>query len=204
VAAFGEGLASLLNYHREILEFHTGAYIRGQEHAYNAHPAGWLLMLRPTSFHAENEIAAGTQGCPPGTEKCVAVITGMGTPLLWWMAAVALVVAVIWWLGGRDWRFAVPVLGLSATYLPWFASADRPVFFFYAITMIPFSTTALAMALGLVLGPARAPSRRIGAIIAGLAVGAVAANFAYLYPVLSAEVIPHGQWWARMWLRSWV
>ena len=204
VAAFGEPLASLLHYHREIFSFHTGDYIRGQEHAYDAHPAGWLLMLRPTSFHSENDIGAGTQGCPPGSEKCVAVITGMGTPILWWMAAAALVVALIWWLGGRDWRFGVPVLGVAALYLPWFASADRPVFFFYAVTIIPFSTIALAMALGLVLGPARAPGRRTGAIIAGLAVGLVAANFAFLYPVLAAEVIPHGQWLARMWLRSWI
>ncbi len=203
VGAFGEGLASLLNYHREIFAFHTGDYIREQEHAYDAHPAGWLLMLRPTSFHSENDIAAGSPGCP-GTEKCVAVITGMGTPILWWMAAAALVVALIWWLGARDWRFGVPVLGAAATYLPWFASADRPVFFFYAITIIPFTTIALAMALGLVLGPARAPSRRLGAIIAGLAVGLVAANFAYLYPVVAAEVIPHADWWARMWIRSWV
>ena len=203
VGAFGEGLASLLTYHREIFSFHTGDYIREQTHAYDAHPAGWLLMLRPTSLHSENDIAAGSPGCE-GTEKCVAVITGMGTPILWWMAAAAVVIALIWWLGGRDWRFAVPVLGAAATYLPWFATADRPVFFFYAITIIPFTTIALAMALGLVLGAARSPGRRVGAVIAGVAVGLVAANFAYLSPLLAAEVIPHAQWWARMWLRSWV
>lgn len=203
VAAFGAPLASLLEYHREIYAFHTGDYMREQTHPYDAHPAGWLLMLRPISLAASNDIAAGTPGCP-GPEKCVSVIVGMGTPVLWWMAAAALVLAAIWWLAGRDWRFGVPLLGVLATWLPWFASADRPVFFFYAITIIPFSTIALAMALGMALGPVRSPGRRTGAIIAGLALGLVVANFAWLYPVLTDQMLPYGQWLARMWLRTWI
>ncbi|MDO5534899.1 MAG: phospholipid carrier-dependent glycosyltransferase [Propionibacteriaceae bacterium] len=203
VQAFGEGFASLLHYHQEIFAFHTGDYMREQTHSYDAHPAGWLVMARPTSFYSANEVAPGTQGCPgPGT--CVSVITGMGTPLLWWFAAAAVIVAMIWWLAGRDWRFGVPVLGALATYLPWFASADRPVFFFYAITIVPFTCIALALALGLVLGPARSSTRRRGAMIAGLAVGFVAVHFAFLYPILTAEVIPHAHWAARMWIASWI
>lgn len=203
VSAFGQGLASLLNYHRDIFNFHTGSYIREQTHPYDAHPAGWLLMLRPTGIDAVNDIAPGTDGCL-GSDNCLRVISGMGTPVLWWMAAIALVVAIVWWVAGRDWRFGVPVLGALATYLPWFASTDRPTFFFYAITIIPFTCIALAMVLGLVVGPVDGPGRRRGGIIAGVAVGLVVANFAYLYPVLTDQLLPHPSWLARMWLRSWI
>ena len=70
--------------------------------------------------------------------------------------------------------------------------------------MVPFSAIALAMALGIALGPQESPGRRSGAIIAGTAVGLVVANFAWIYPVLTDQVLPHGQWLARMWLRSWI
>jgi len=29
-------------------------------------------------------------------------------------------------------------------------------------------------------------------------------NFAYLYPVLTAEVIPYASWLSRMWFRRWI
>ena len=201
--AFGEGFASLLMYHKEIYAFHTGTYINSQTHPYAAHPAGWLLMLRPIGIDAVNDIQPGSEGCA-GPEKCLSVISGMGTPVLWWLAAVALIVAVVWFVGGRDWRFGVPVLAVAATWLPWFQYTSRPLFFFYAVTIVPFTTSARALVLGLVIGDARAPGRRRGAMIAGLAVALVAANFAYIYPVLTDEILPYGQWLARMWLRSWI
>lgn len=203
VKAFGDAFASLLYFHKEIYEFHTGDYINNATHPYDAHPAGWLAMLRPTGFDAVNDIAPGTDGCT-GTENCIRVISAMGTPVLWWMAAIALVVCAVWWIGGRDWRFGVPVLSALASYLPWFNYTDRPLFFFYAITMVPFTVIGLAMVMGLILGPADSPGRRRGAIIVGVAVALVALNFAYIYPVLTDELLPYSQWLSRMWLRSWI
>jgi len=203
VKAFGEGFASLLYFHKEIYAFHTGDYINNATHPYDAHPAGWLAMLRPTGFAATNDIKPGTDGCV-GPENCIRVISAMGTPVLWWMAAIALVVCVVWWIGGRDWRFGVPVLGAMATYLPWFNYTSRPQFFFYAITIVPFTVIGLALVLGLILGPANSPGRQRGAIIVGVAVALVALNFAYIYPVLTNELLPYSQWLSRMWLRSWI
>lgn len=203
VQAFGEGFASLLQFHKDIYEFHTGQFINDATHPYDAHPAGWLAMLRPTGFDAVNDIQPGTDGCA-GPENCIRVISAMGTPVLWWMAAIALVVAIVWWIGGRDWRFGVPVLAALSTYLPWFQFTDRPQFFFYSITIIPFTVIGLAMVMGLILGPARSPGRRRGAMIVGTAVALVAMNFAWIYPVLTDELIPYSHWLARMWLRSWI
>ena len=91
-----------------------------------------------------------------------------------------------------------------STYLPWFPNADRPVFFFYAICIIPFTVTILAMVFGLILGPADGPNRRRGAMVVGVAVALVALNFAYIYPVLTDQLMLYKDWLARMWLRSWI
>lgn len=197
--------ASFLKYHQDIYNFHTGDYIRNQTHPYDAHPIGWLVMARPIGIDAVNSIKPGVDGCPAtGDDTCIRVISGMGTPVLWWMAAIALVVGLIWWLGGRDWRFGVPIIAAMATYLPWFPNADRPVFFFYAICIIPFTVTLLAMVFGLIIGPADGPNRRRGAIIVGVALALVAANFAYIYPVLTDQLMLYKDYIARMWLRSWI
>ena len=181
VKFIGDPWASLLWYHKEMYEFHVGDFINNATHPYDAHPAGWLVVARPIGIDAVNDIAPGTDGCL-GPDNCIRVISGMGTPVLWWMAAIALVVAAIWWLGGRDWRFGLPVIATAALYLPWFNYADRPVFFFYAITFVPFTVIALALVLGLILGPANGPHRRRGAIIVGVLVALVAANFALDLP----------------------
>jgi dolichyl-phosphate-mannose-protein mannosyltransferase len=44
----------------------------------------------------------------------------------------------------------------------------------------------------------------LGGILAGAFVALVAANFAWLYPILSGQAITYEQWRARMWFRSWI
>ena len=205
VRLLGGPLASLIQLHGKILAFHTGDFINNAEHIYDAHPMGWLVMARPIGIDAVNDIPAGTNGCPATADECLQVISGAGTPLLWWFALVALVFAAFFWLGSRDWRFGVPVVGVLAAWLPWFTVTDRPQFFFYAITIIPFSVTALALCLGKVLGPAEPGERRkLGAFVVGAAVALVGANFAFIYPILTDRVITYQQWLARMWFRFWI
>lgn len=205
--AFGTDIASWLWFHKEIYDFHTGDFINSATHPYNANPLGWLLMIRPIGIDAINDIKPGIDGCEAVGSSCLRVISGMGTPLLWWAAAVALVVAAVWWLAGRDWRFGVPVLGVASTWLPWVyqgVTTTRPLFFFYAITIVPFTVVGLAMVLGLIIGKSRSSGRRRGAIIAGLVIALIVLNFGYIYPVLTDMLLPYNDWWSRMWLRSWV
>jgi dolichyl-phosphate-mannose-protein mannosyltransferase len=58
----------------------------------------------------------------------------------------------------------------------------------------------------MILGPRTAtPSRRQwGAAVAGAYLLLVVANFAYLLPVLSAQVVPYADWYSRMWWKSWI
>jgi dolichyl-phosphate-mannose--protein O-mannosyl transferase len=94
--------------------------------------------------------------------------------------------------------------------VPWFAFDDRPIFFFYAVTMIPFTVIALSLVLGKILGPARAalqtstPRRLIGSAVVGAFVVLVVLNFAYIWPILTDKVLPHSAWLNRMWFKSWI
>ena len=200
----GEALASWIHYQKDIWDFHTGDFINNAEHSYRADPAGWLVVARPIGIDAVNDIPPGTDGCL-GPDNCIRVISGIGTPALWWVAIFALIAAAILWVGGRDWRFGIPVVGVLAGWLPWFTHDDRPLFFFYAVAIIPFSAMAVALCIGRLLGEGRAGDRRmIAAIVSGAFVALVAANFAYLYPILTDALLPYRSWLSRMWFRSWV
>src|SRR5690606_11947370 len=67
-----EALRSLVEYHAQMWRFHTTLTA---EHAYAAHPAGWLLQLRPTSFFYESPE-------PPriacGADRCSQAVTSLG------------------------------------------------------------------------------------------------------------------------------
>ena len=206
VKLLGKPLASLLYYHKEIWEFHNGDYIKHSTHVYAAHPGGWLINARPIGIDAVNGIQPGTNGCPAnGTETCLRVISATGTPTLWWLAALALLVSIAWWVAGRDWRFGVPIVAGMSTYLPWFNYTERSLFFFYAITIIPFTAICLAMVLGLILGKANAgPRRRQGAIVVGVILAIVTLNFAFIYPIITDALLTQSQWLARMWFGSWI
>ncbi len=205
VKLLGKPLASLAWYHKEIWDFHNGDYIKHADHVYAAHPAGWLVNARPIGIDAVNGIQPGVDGCPEGTETCLRVISATGTPTMWWAAAIALCVAITWWIAGRDWRFGVPALAALSTYLPWFNYTERSLFFFYAITIVPFTMICLAMTLGLILGKAGSGERRRqGAIAVGILVGLFTANFAFIYPILTDGLLTQSHWLARMWFSSWI
>ncbi|TCC36663.1 phospholipid carrier-dependent glycosyltransferase [Kribbella capetownensis] len=202
---------SLLHYHQEVLAFHTGDYIKNATHPYASNPAGWPIIARPIGFDAVNDIKPGTPGCnPPAGQNCLSVISALGTPILWWGGALALIAALVLWIGSRDWRFGIPIVGYVTCWVPWFAFDDRPIFFFYAVTMIPFTVMALALVLGKILGPARSafgnatPRRLIGSAVVGAFVVLVVLNFAYIWPILTDKVLPHADWLSRMWFKSWI
>ncbi|WP_020580392.1 dolichyl-phosphate-mannose--protein mannosyltransferase [Actinopolymorpha alba] len=195
-----DALRSLWHYHAEIMNFHTHLT---EKHQYASPPWGWLIIARPVSFDWTDNVGPD-QGC--ATKRCVQEILGIGTPVLWWGAVIALGACLVWWLAGRDWRFGVPVIGVVATWLPWFQYASRPIFYFYAIVILPWLVIGLTLVLGKILGPADAsPRRRMwGAAIVGGFTLLVVLNFAYLYPILTNQPIPYEEWHSRMWFTSWV
>lgn len=202
-SAFGwipDSIRSLWHYHAEILNFHTHLH---DTHPYMSQPWQWLLLIRPVAYFYTSP-KNGELGCKAQT--CSRAILGQGTPAIWWVALLALVVMVVWWLMYRDWRAGAALLGVAAGILPWFAFPSRTMFFFYALPALPFLVLALTLTLGLLIGRADAtPVRRaLGASVAGAYILLVILNFMFMYPVYVAEVIPYTEWMHRMWSDSWI
>jgi dolichyl-phosphate-mannose--protein O-mannosyl transferase len=195
-----DALRSLWQYHQQAFDFHTGLE---SFHPYRSNPWGWLVLARPVSYFYESS-GKGAGGCD--VESCSQAVTALGTPAIWWAAALTLPVLLVMWLGRRDWRAGAVLAGVAAGYLPWFLFQGRTVFSFYAVAFVPWLVLGLAYCLGLVLGGERASPRRRqwGAAAAGAYVLLAVVNFAYLLPVLSAQVIPYAEWLDRMWMRSWI
>ncbi|MCC9205393.1 dolichyl-phosphate-mannose--protein mannosyltransferase [Arthrobacter sp. zg-Y769] len=193
-------LRSLAEYHRSAYAFHNGL---SSEHSYSASAWTWLFMGRPTSFFYEGA-EAGEDGCT--AESCSTAITSVGNPLIWWAAALALLVVLFYWAGRRDWRAGAVLSGVAAGYLPWFAYPERTTFFFYAVSFEPFLILALVYVLGLVLGrPTDSlQRRRTGLVVVCCFAAGVLALSAYFLPVWTAETIPYSGWRLRMWMPSWI
>lgn len=197
---------SLASYHRDVWNFHT-QFLNDSTHTYASKPSGWLLMNRPVGVDAQLDIAPGDQGCEaPEGSSCLRQVLLLGNPILWWGGCVALVASLVIWLGRRDWRFGVAVVGVASTWLPWLRYDDRTIFIFYAIAILPFVVLALTLCLGALLGNDLRPSgrRTVGAVIGGTFVAAVVLAFAWFWPIWTDQLITHSEWLARMWLKSWI
>ena len=207
---FGEAwqaLRSLWHYHQLVYSFHTGDYLAGKTHPYGSHPQGWLLLNRPVSMATQVDLPPGTGGCyPEGDSGCVRQVLALGNPAIWWPGVVALIGCVWQWLVRHDWRFAVPVLGVAATWLPWFAYDDRPIFTFYTVAIIPFTITGIVLVLGSLVGsPVRTNAQRLwGTVAIGGYVALVIAIFAYFYPILAYEIISNDHWNQLIWFQRWI
>jgi dolichyl-phosphate-mannose--protein O-mannosyl transferase len=193
-------LRSLLHYHAEMLNFHTHLT---SPHSYQSNAWSWMLQTRPTSFYYESR-DLGVDGCT--ADKCSTEVLALGNPIIWWAATGALLHQSWRWFSRRDWRSGAIVLAILAGWLPWLGFQGRTIFTFYSVAYVPFMCLALAMTLGVMLGPADASPRRrtIGAAAVGsIVLVAVAASW-FFYPIWSADVIPYTAWQIRMWFPTWV
>ncbi len=192
-------LISLFQYNRAMLAFNTGLQ---KHHPYQSPPWTWLTISRPVSYYW-NCPASGHGVCAKGD---AAEVLAIGTPVLWWGAILALLICLGWWLTRRDWRAGAVLVGVLAGWLPWFAYAKRTQFYFYSVAFAPFLVLAVVLCLGLLMGSATAGAARraVGASLAGAFVLAVLLNFAYLYPLLTAQAIPYSSWLSHMWYHGWI
>jgi dolichyl-phosphate-mannose-protein mannosyltransferase len=190
---------SWFDYHLQVLGFHERL---ASTHPYQSEPWQWPLLLRPVAFHYE-----GKKGVCGAGQDCSEAVLGVGTPVIWFGAAAALLGLVVWYVSSRDWRAGAVLLAYAAGLLPWVYYAvanNRTMFLFYAIPMLPFMILAITLCAGWLIGPAgaagsRAPMRRtVGAAAVGAFALLALINFWWLYPVLSAEVVPYTEWKARM------
>lgn len=199
-----DALRSLWHYHAVAYELLSNL---DAEHNWQSSPLGWLVLERPVLFYRDRP-EMGEDGCTAA--QCVADILAAGNPVVWWTGVVALLL-MIWRAGGRDdWRAWLVLVGVVATWLPWFAYTDRPVFSSYAIVTLPFLVLGIVVALRVLpdavgaIGPAVAARGRGWMIGAGIALllAAVAVSW-YLWPIWVAETIPLEEWRTRIWRPGW-
>lgn len=186
-----------LNYHSEMLNFHTGLT---ESHPYQANPWSWLVMGRPTSFFYDTP-----KDC--GAKDCAREVLALGTPILWWMGTIAIAVVIGYWIKSLvnrsvDSAANIVTLGIIAGYLPWFAMQERTMFSFYAIIIEPFMILAIVYCAKLILDSGIKPSVS-QSIVAGL-FALVVLCFLYFLPLYTGQTITYDDWKMRMWFNSWI
>lgn len=180
--------ASLINYHVEIFNFHKDLT---EAHAYAANPWSWLILGRPTSFYYESP-----SNC--GAANCAQEILAIGTPILWWVGIFAIALTAGLFITNKDRKAGLILLFIAATYLPWFVIQSRTMFYFYAISILPFLILALIYAFNWAM-----TYRNFRKEIT-LFVILVGINFFYFLPIFIGLEIPYSHWLHRMWLPSWI
>ena len=201
-----QSLRSLYYYHRDVYTFHTH-FLNCSTHTYQSKPSGWLLLNRPVGVAADTGIKPGTRGCEAAADSsCIKQVLLIGTPTIWWGGILALLYAVGMWVGARDWRFGVAVVGTASTWLPWLQYDARPIFLFYAVAILPFVVLALTLTIGKLIGPSRAPSprRTAGIVVGGAFVVLTVLNFAWFWPIFTDQLLTHSQWMSRIWFQRWI
>jgi dolichyl-phosphate-mannose--protein O-mannosyl transferase len=101
----------------------------------------------------------GQDGCSP-TGTCVAEITDVANPLIWWMSGLCVLVLVYRLVFRRDWRVAAILIGIVGGYLPWLLIPRGTVFQFYTIAFEPYLILALVYVIMLTIGGPSASARR--------------------------------------------
>ncbi|WP_219416256.1 dolichyl-phosphate-mannose--protein mannosyltransferase [Pseudonocardia nigra] len=197
-----DALRSLWYYSSKVLAFHSGLTTESSGvHPWESKPWTWPMGLRPMLYY----YASGEHVTGCGAASCVSAVMLVGTPALWWPAIGVLAFALWRTLAGFDWRYAAVLVGYGAGILPWFANIDRQMYFFYMTPVAPFLVLAVTLLLGETLGRAGASRerRQTGLLVVGLWVGAVVANFVWLWPILVGEPITAEMWDTQLWLPSW-
>ncbi len=185
-------LIALYNYHREILNFHTGLTT---DHSYEASPWNWLVLGRPTSFFYESPKTCGT-------DNCSQEILAMGTPIIWWFGLIAIFITLGYFIYRRERTAGLILLALLSNYLPWLFFPERTTFYFYAIAFLPFLILTIAYSIKLYLEDEALRPKRLQNLYAAL--GLTALVFAYFAPIYLGIVLTYDDWYARMWLPSWI
>jgi dolichyl-phosphate-mannose--protein O-mannosyl transferase len=188
-------IKSLWNYHSSILDFHASLT---EHHPYMSNPWSWIIMGRPTSFYYETP-----KGC--GSSNCSQEVLALGTPLLYWSIAIALMFVIGIWIQKRDLTAGILLTVVGAGYLPWFFFQQRTMFTFYVISFEPFLILILVYLLNLYLKGARDEGRLKYRKNIAVGIGAIyLLNFIYFLPLYYGTVITYNSWLDHMWLTSWI
>jgi dolichyl-phosphate-mannose-protein mannosyltransferase len=199
-----DAFRSLWHFHVMTYGFHTND-LNSATHPYQSNPLGWLVQWRPVGADAQFDLPASTRCGQAAGSTCVREILILGNPVIWWTGVLALVAAVVAWARTRSWTWGVPVVAVLVCWLPWFRFDDRPIFSFYAVTLVPFTIVAICLVVHALLRSAETPRQRyVAGLLTGAFVVAAVVAFWYFHPVYTDDLVPYDAWHGRMWLNHWI
>ena len=137
----GHSLADWLHLQRYLLGYNWA--VRGNV-SFASRPATWFFDVHPIWYKFFYG-AEGTTG-----------MISIGNPLLWWAAALALVVLGVQALVRRDLRLGLAPLLVALLYLPWLLTS-RQTYIFYMTPVVPFLAILVAGGLSRIAGRRAAP-----------------------------------------------
>lgn len=184
---------NFIYYHSSVLKFHTAlTNSNGHHHSWESKPWSWLVSSRSLLYYS-----------PPEKDGIVHKVLLVGTPAIWWLCVPVILWGVWCLLIHRDMRWAVPVIGFAAGFLPWLPTLDRQMYLFYAVNLAPFLVIALALACCQLLHTARAENKRWPVVLVVGYVAVVVWNFLFFLPLYTGMPMTNAEFAARMWLPSW-
>ena len=199
VSLLPDWMLSLWHYHEVIYRFHINLTA---EHAYQAHPLGWLVGFRPTAFFYES-YPEGTNGCEIAN-GCSSAITALGNPFIWISSSVALLYIIYRYARHRERVLGLVLLGTASLYLPWIVLSERTVFQFYVVSFQPWLILGLVVAVQQLRRKLLAKSKAIANVATAGFVSLVFGSFLFFLPVNTGMYLPFEFWQWRMWLPSWI
>jgi dolichyl-phosphate-mannose--protein O-mannosyl transferase len=178
---------------QEIFRFHRDLEVT---HNYRASAFNWPLTRRPVVYYYESCSEDSDEPCAVDRGHIEEII-GLGNPVIWWFA-LPLYPLLLWAAFARRDRVAATIaVLLSAQYVPWLVQA-RPLFFFYALPLVPMVVLTLTWAADRALG------HRVLRWVPVAVSGAALAAFVYWLPLYYGFQISEDAWRMRMLLDSWV
>jgi dolichyl-phosphate-mannose--protein O-mannosyl transferase len=199
-----DALRSLWHYQAMSYRFHTGEYLAKQDHPYQSNAIGWLVQWRPVSAAADLNLPSKQCGAP-ASSYCMRETLILGNPVVWLSGLLAMLACAALWWRRRSWTYSVPIVGLIATWLPWLAVNDRPIFAFYAVTTLPFLVLAIALALHAAwVGSTTLRERYATALAICVLLLLTIVAAVYFWPIWTHDLTTYEAWHQRMWLPSWI
>ena len=192
-------MLSLWRYHEMIYGFHVNLT---KEHAYEAHPLGWLVGLRPTAFFYES-YPMGTNGCELA-DGCSSAITALGNPFIWISSTAALIYIIYRYARHRERVLGLVLLGTASLYLPWIILSERTVFQFYVVSFQPWLILGLVLAIQQLRRRILTKSKTLANLTTVGFVAVAFGAFLFFLPVNTGMYLPFELWQLRMWLPSWI
>lgn len=215
--------------HQQILGFHQNMKSGPKVHPYCSSWYTWPLLIRPVVYlfekSATSSKAAALPPLPPGIKDVYYAVYGMGTPVLWWLSSLAILLLVglllkrVWlWLktvvNQRNiqisydnyfpqtkelWLVTYVIVNWSAHFLPWM-KVTRCTFIYLYMSASVFAFLGLAWAIDRWLQSYQSRLRIMGVT----AIFLILAAFVFYLPIYLGLPLSFQQYKLRILLNTWI